>query len=357
MNNNTIPFSKVLYWVPFIMGLMVLGMNTRTGGTDLGGNIWSLEMAESDGILTLFAISNERPMLFYGIYVLIKQWIDITPLFYIACVSALHYWLYLFLIKKAIISENMSEISKRDVTILTLIIITAFNPLFLCINRYLMAVDVITLGLYLLSKKKYVISLFCLIVPILMHEGTKLLWIIIAISYILHRFVLPRIRSVKVRNIGIVLGCLVLYITGTSVFNVFANYLGANGLLSDKYMELYVETSAGDGDYAFVIKFMMLAAFIMLLSTILCNARHDFLNSLCITVLFAVSLFVNQKVFLVERMMMFIVPFMGLSALQVVSQRRYNYSTPSFYLILLLSVPCEFLFILYFQHKLLFAWL
>lgn len=350
-------FSKIIWLFPFVMGLMVLGMDTTREGTDLVSQTLALSLISQDSPIELLFASGERfHGLYYAIYAALYQWVSLSPIQFISVITICNFILFILLVKSYLKKTSIVNLSAQDVNRIMLIALTSFSPIYICIARNYFAITLLFAGILFLQKRKYIIAALFIIGSLNAHEGMKLIYAIFIVAFILKQFVLPYMTRRSIRQNFIVISCVLLLMFGPILFSVVGNYMAENDMISDKFEDLYISSAAGDGIYKYVLILSMLGSLYSLIISCLANKQNDWVNAVCIAGLFMICLLINQKIFYVQRIMMLMPLFIGLSLIEVFDNKNISFSG-NMLSVSLLSVPAIFLLQLFFWRNTFFSWL
>lgn len=351
-------FRKWVWCIPFLFGMMTLGMNYKKEGTDLVGQVYTLSFLSNEPPLELlFNFTSQHHGLYYAIYAYLYSLFGIEPISYIALIAFFYYFVFIFLLNKHIKNIEIDFLNKSDCTKLMLIAICSFSPIYICIARNLFAIVILLVALYAFKKKNWIIGCLLSVFAYISHEGLLLVFTLLILSGILNKLVLPKFNSIKTRNFVIIFVCIVLFFIGPHIFSMFGNYAMQNSITSEKYNDLYISSSAGDGFYKYVLILSMLGSLYALIVASLRNHSNNLVNSICITALFFVSALFEQKIFMVQRVMMFIPLFVGMSLLEVYQNKCMHFNIRNKDSILLLSCPAILLAQLFFWKNTFFGFI
>lgn len=351
-------FSKGLWLIPFIMGFMTLGMNYTKEGTDLVGQVYTLSFLANDNPLELLLnrlSPHHGP--YYAIYAYLYSVFKISPIAYIGLIAFLYYIVVLCILKQWIVRFSIGSLFGSDYTRLCIITICAFSPIYICIARNLLAITIFLIALSFIWNRKIIIGIALAILSYMTHEGMLLIIAVVVCAILLKVFVLPRFRNIQFRNIVIVTTCLVLLVLGPVIFSLVGNYAMSNDITSDKYNDIYISAEAGDGAFKYVLILSMLGTLYALLISSIKNHSNDIINVICITGLFFVCALFNQKIFYVQRLLMFLPVFIGCSLFDIYQTRSLHFKLNNIDSILLLSVPTIMFAQLFFWRSTFFSFL
>lgn len=356
--NKNFCLKKWVWSIPILFGMMTLGMNYQKEGTDLVGQVYTLSFLSKEQPLDLlFNITSQHHGLYYAIYAYLFSLFEIEPISYIALVAFAYYFIFVFLFDKHIKNIQIDFLHKSDCTKILIIAICSFSPIYICIARNLFAIVVLLVALYAFKKKFLTVGCLLSVIAYISHEGLLLIFTLLMLSLILNKFVLPKFNSVKTRNFMIIFVCIVLFFVGPFIFSLFGNYAMQNSITSEKYNDLYISSSAGDGFYKYVLILSMLGSLYALVVASLKNHSNNLINSICITALFFVFALFGQKIFMVQRVMMFIPLFVGMSLLEVYQSKKLHFNIRNKESILLLSCPAILLAQLFFWRNTFFSFM
>lgn len=347
-----------LVWViPFLMGLLTLGMDPTIEGTDLGGQVYNLGLSEMENPWSIIFDTDGRVFgLYYPLYIVFHRMIGLAPMQYIALISFTYYLLVLLILKWYINYNKCSYLRKSEQTYLVVFTVMSFSPIFICITRFLFAVNLVLLGFLLYVHRHRLIGVAIALSSIYAHEGMKMILAIIIVAFVLNKLWLARSKSIGLRNTIIISVSAALLVLGVVIFIFVGEVLVSNDMVSEKYTDLYITAGAGDGMYKVVILLAMAGTLAVLIANCLKYKKSDWLHCLCVASLFTICLLVNQKVFYVQRIMMFMPVFLGVSTIHVLGQ-DYSTSGKSVYRLILLSVPAICLAQFFFWRQIFFSWL
>lgn len=343
---------------PILFFLIALYGFKDSGGTDFDRQLYALQSYESADYYYMvenLLMENGRAVLYHIIYKFLHNLIGISPRFYIALITLAYFCLILSIMQNYIKKDS---ISKTTVSISNLCLFTllSFCPILFCISRNFCAVTFIYAGLFLMVKKKYILSLIPIILALFVHEGVKIMYAIMLIGGALYYFWLRKNRNYMVRNVIIIVTSIILVVFGSSMYSSFTTVFFDNGLLSEHYMDTYGTQTGGDGIYKTVIVLSMLGPLIFLFINCLMDKRNNLVYSFTVAGLFVTCLLYNQKIFLVQRIMIFMPVFIGLTSYQICSDHiRKNDGTIQLYKISMWLVPLNVLFQFVIQFKLFFG--
>lgn len=345
------------YLILFV--LIVLYGFHDSGGTDFDRQIDSLQSWENLDyyyIVEDAMMEKEQAVLFHIIYKFLHNLIGISPRFYIALITLVYFCLILSIMRNFSRKDSRGKISAVSLSNLCLFTLLSFCPILFCISRNFCAVTFLYAGLFLMIKKKYILSLIPIILAIFVHEGVKILYAIMLIGGALYYFWLRKNRNYMVRNVIIIVTSIILFVFGSSMFSSFTTVFFENGLLSEHYMDTYGTLRGGDGIYKTVIVLTMLGPLFFLFINCLVDKRNNLVYSITVAGLFVTCLLYNQKIFLVQRIMMFMPVFIGLTSYQICSDHiRKNDGIIQLYKISMWLVPLNILFQFVIQFKLYFG--
>lgn len=346
------------YWLfPILYFLMVwLTMTDNTDGTDFANQIYSLEITQNVNLN--FLLGSDFPFLYQLVYKYLYSLVGISPRFYIALLSFIYYCIIFYAMKKLANASEISKLNNKKLSLLVLFTCMCYSPSLICIARYHFAVILVVIGILIFQlNKKYIWRIFGILLAIIAyyaHEGIIIIYAILILAFILHRFCFSNILFKKLRTLIICSISLILFFIGPFLFSFITYSMSAEGLLSERYQESYAEASAGDGIYLLVLILCLFGSMLSLFITCLYDRKNNWITAICISGLFMTCLLFNQKFFLVQRVFMFMPLFIGLSCMQVLNNLKYG-SKYNIFILALLSVPAIYLCQLIVQHELFFA--
>lgn len=331
------------------MGLMTLGMNTKDGGTDIGAQIYLLSMVKGDNPISLMLdIDSTNHGLYFAVYSYLYSIINLSPIAYISLIAIVYYFLILVIMYKYARKSYSGYLYNSDYTKLILIAVCSFSPIYICVTRNLFAIILFLISLMMLFKKRYILSAMFAFLSYNTHEGMILIITMFLFAILLNKLVLPRFSNNKKRNAVILLVSVALLMVGPFIFSVIGGFAISNNITSDTYNEMYVTSSAGDGIYKRVLILSMLGSLYSLVYVSIKNRSNDIINAICISGLFFICALMNQKIFFVQRLMMFLPVFIGCSLISIYNSQRKHFNIINVDSFLLLSVPavlfCQFFF-------------
>lgn len=347
--------SYLVFLFPILFALMVLGMEIDySGGNDLSGQIYILQNIEGDNIIELLSNSN-KAILYSATYLLLNTILGVTPIVFIALIAILYFVLLILMCSKFFNINEGSHLTNNRASRLVFLSMLAFCPIFVCVSRYLFAIDLVLLGCLLFLSKHRLLGLTVAITAMFAHEGIKLIYSIPLLAFALHYFWLSKNKSITTRNIIIIVISLLLLVIGPTLFTSISSYMGNRGLISETYVESYVENLSGDKEYKFVIVLTMLGPLFVLFVNSIIDKKNDFLNCICISAVFIICLLYNQKIFYVQRIMMFMPIFIGFSSIRIMSAYVEQKKNMYIYSLILYSIPVIYLAQLYFTKSIFFG--
>ena len=346
------------YWFfPIMYFFMVLlTMNEHLDGIDFKNQIYTLESIKDTNIQNLPNNLNDAYLYLYT-YKVLYNICGISPRLFIALLSFIYFAILIKAIECFVYKYEVDKLNKSRLGQIALFTCLCYSPLFICIARFHFAVILVLIGLLILlwgnTTLKKILGITILISSYFAHQGISIIYALIILAYLLHRFWLSKSTNVINRNIIICLISLVLFITGPKVFGLVTALMGRYSLLSDRYVESYVETTSGDGLYLLVLVLSLLGTMVSLMLTTLCNRKNNWITALCVSGIFMTCLFYNQKFFFVQRIFMFMPLFIGLSVIQVIQNE--NSKKVDLLKIALFSVPAIYLCQLWIQRLFFFT--
>ena len=353
MNNNR--YNKVLWVIPFLMFLFTMGMNTQTTGTDLNGQVYSLSQIEgSDPLSFLFRNTDQMSGSYYTLYVILNNAFHIRPIVYISMIAFLFYFLFIYILL-SYSKKYTHTLGKNDITLIVLYSICSFSPIYICVSRFLFAINLLIISLILLYNKKYILGILLAILGENAHSGILLIILIIIVAFALRHLWLNKSNNRAIRNFIVIVTCFILLINGPLLFSIGGDFLSGSGFLSEKYDEIYLNATAGDGQYKVVIILSMLGALYVLLANCLLDKNNDLVYSIALSGLFFTCLLFNQKIFFVQRIMMIMPIFMGVTTMKICEQRRYHIGSNNVYTFSLIILPLILVAQLYFWRNTFFG--
>lgn len=332
-------------------------MNARGEGTDYGAQIFMLESVQNIP-LGMIVFTLEDAPLYFLVYKVLYSLIDVSPRFYIAILSFIYFSIVILSIERIASKYEFVRIRKNKLSALALFSCLCFSPSFICIARFHFAVIILLLGLltfiFARNHANRVLGLLLMLTAYYAHEGIVIIYALVLLSGFLYVFWLSKSRHQRLRNIWICLVSVVLFIIGPKIFSIATTIMGSHGLLNERYIDSYAQGDAGDGSYLLVLVLSLFGSMLSLFMTSLFDRKNNWITSICISGLFLMCLFFNQKFFYVQRIFMFIPLFIGLSCMQVLENEK-NKSKRQFFVFFLLSVPSIYLCQLVIENRLFFG--
>lgn len=356
--NNKIKLDWSVWAYVILFFLIVLYGFHDSGGTDFDRQLDMLQSRENvdySFMVEELMMENDQAVLYHIIYKFLHNLIGISPRFYIALIALAYFCLILSIMQNYFKKDS---ISKTTVSISNLCLFTllSFCPILFSISRNFCAVTFIYAGLFLMFKKKYILSLIPIILAFFVHKGVMIMYSIILIGGTLYYFWLRKNRNYIARNIIVIVTSIILFIFGSSMFSPITSVFFDYGMLSEHYMDAYGTQMAGDGIYKTVIVLSMLGPLFLLFINCLMDKRNNLVYSITVAGLFVICLLYNQKIFLVQRIMIFMPIFIGLTSYQICSDyNRKDVGAIQFYKQTMWLVPLNVLFQFVIQFKLFFG--
>lgn len=345
-------------WVyPILMFLIVVFGFVEQTGTDLGGQIHILRFYEDYSIMDMIRLNflDKEKIFFYLIYNFLHNTLGVQPRLYIG-LWVFAYFFFVVLILRTYLNNKDSGLRMNTISNLCVFTMLSLCPILFSISRNFCSVIFVYVGILLFLKRKYIIAIIPLVLSYFTHEGILVVFAIILMGFFIYRFWLRKNKNYNTRNTIIVILCIVFLLFGSTFFAPITNLLFSEGMLSEHYMDTYGTLAAGDGVYKLVIILSMLGALICLFANSLIDKRNDLVYGITVSGLFMVCLLYNQKIFYVQRIMMFMPLFIGLTSFQICAdQIKQQGRINPLYLITMLLVPANLLFQFVIQFNLYFG--
>lgn len=357
-NNRDINLYWYIWAYPILLFLIVLYSFKDSGGTDFNRQLASLLFYENDNLSFLLEdlIQNEERILFHIIYNVLHSFLGIKPRLYIASITFVYFCFMIFIMQVYCKRENHKVLSKKELSNICLFTLLCFCPIFFTISRNFLAITFLYLGILLFFQNKFVIATIPIILAIFVHEGISLMYAIMITGGLIYFIWLRKNKNYFIRNIVIISVSIFLLITGSSYFTSITTVWFENGLLSEHYMDSYGIQESGDGIYKLVIVLSMLGPLICLFVNCLIDKRNNIIYSIMVAGLFSICLLFNQKIFLVQRIMIFMPIFIGLTSYQICSDYIQRVGKISYlYLLFMILVPINVLFQFLIQFNMYFG--
>lgn len=335
-----IRISKICWLFPLLYSLMVcFTMSDSYEGSDFASQISMLQTyCESPELL----VDEENGKLYYIVYEKIHSIYPISPKVYIASSAFVYFSILLLFLNLFARNDSSLKLSKRSLSYIAIFTCMCYTPIFISVSRYHMSVILVLLGVLIFFYKKHIISgLLCVLmcwIAYMMHEGILLIYIILLLAFMLHYLWFSWMHDVAVRNLFIFFASLAFLYLGPYIYRQFTIILTNYNLLSERYVESYVNIDAGDGSYLLVIVLCMLGPIVSLFLASFYNYRKNWVESICVSALFITCCIAPQKFFLVQRIFMFLPFFIGLSTVQIIGSYKSGLAK-DFYILMLLLVP------------------
>lgn len=343
---------------PILFFLIALYGFKDSGGTDFERQISILNSFEYGNLSFSFSnlLNNEEKTLYQSIYVVLNQLLGISPRLYIALITFVYFSLILLLLRYFCSTADFGNSSAKFLSNLCVFTCLCFCPVLFAISRNLCAVVFLYAGLLFVLKKRYIIGLVLGFSAYFVHEGILIMYSILVLGWALYYFWIRKSRNYFTRNLIIIIISAVLLLLGSSFFSSITSFWFESGLLSEHYMDSYGTQTGGDGIYKTVIVLSMLGPLICLFANCLVDRQNSLIYSISVAGLFVICLLYNQKIFLVQRIMIFMPVFIGLTSYQICSYYiRQKGVIDLFYWFIMLLVPINLLFQFVIQFKLYFG--
>ena len=356
-NKNTLKWYIWSYIVLFFF--IVLYGFQDSGGTDFERQLFALRSYEKENITYMIKVllwENDQKVLYHIIYNFLHNLIGIGPRLYIALITLAYYCLLIAILYYYSKKDYTKKSESINVSELCFFTVLSSCPILFTISRNFFAVTFLYIGFLLLVKKKYLLALIPIILALFVHEGIKIMYAIMAIGFALYYFWLKKSKSNFIRNVIIITVSVALFVVGSSSFSAITSFGFEQGLLSENYMDRYGTSKAGDGIYKFVIVLSMLGSLICLFVNCLLDKRNNLIYGVTVAGLFVICLLYNQKIFLIQRIMMFMPIFIGLTSYQICSDyKRKEGEIKQLYILIMWLVPLNVLFQFAIQFNLYFG--
>ena len=344
---------------PILYFFMVwMTMAAPNEGTDFANQIFMLESVQKMPLIFIF--NENGPFLYFLVYKVLYSIIDISPRFYIALLAFIYFSIILLMVEKMANHYNVLRLNRKSLSYLAIFTCLCYSPLYICIARFHFAVLLVIVGvlLFILKKNKLwkILGILITFLAYYAHEGIMIIYAIILLSYFLQKFWLDSImgHNLILRNIVVCSISITLVVFGPLLFTSITSIMGNYNLINERYTESYVGASAGDGVYLLVLVLSLFGSILTLFITSLYDRRNNWITAFCISGLFIMCLFYNQKFFFVQRIFMFMPLFIGLSCMQVLEDLKPS-SKRLFFNFLLFSVPLIYLCQLVIQRGIFFG--
>lgn len=325
-------------------------------GTDFLNQIFMLESVQT--IPVSFILDSDEPVLYLLVYKILYSHIGISPRFYIAILSFVYFSIIFFSVKKVANIYNYCYITPKELSYIAVFTCLCYSPLFICIARFHFAILFVLIGLLLFIFSESSIckigGVFIGLLAYKAHEGIIIIFTLILLAYVLHKFWLSKNTNYIFRNKIICIISVFLFVLGSHIFKITTKYMVDEALLSNRYSESYVNVDAGDGAYLLVLVLSLFGSILSLFVTILYDRKNNWITAFCVAGWFMFCLYYNQKFFFVQRVFMFMPLFIGLSCMQVLDNFE-NIKQKYLYIFFLLSVPAIYLCQLFIQRNLFFG--
>lgn len=326
-------------------------------GTDFGGQIYALRYYEDYSIMDMIHLIffEEEKVLFYLIYNILHNTLGVQPRLYIGLL-VFTYYLFAVLILRTYYSNKDLRLPVNTASYLCVFTMLSLCPILFAISRNFCSVIFVYVSVFLFIKRKYIAATIPLALSYFTHEGILVIFAIILLGFFLYRYWFRKNRNYNTRNTIIVILCIVFLLFGSTFFAPITNLLFSEGILSEHYMDTYGTLAAGDGAYKLVIVLSMLGVLICLFANSLIDKRNDLVYGITVSGLLMVCLLYNQRIFYVQRIMMFMPLFIGLTSFQICAdQIKQQGRINPLYLITMLLVPANLLFQFVIQFNLYFG--
>lgn len=351
--------NKICWLFPILFFLMVwLTMEVPNEGTDLAAQLDKMESVQGEPLC--YFEDQDEPVLFYLLYNVLYSKLEISPRFYLASLSFIYFAIILLVIERYNTITNIWRLSRYNISLISIFACLCYCPILISVARFHFAVLCVIIGIlpFIFNKKILwkILGIIFAILAYYAHEGIIIIYAIILLAFIIRYLWLNTFlgRDFFVRNIIILFVSIVLFASGPFVFSIISSVLNRYDLLSERYVESYVNPASGDGDYLLVIVLCLFGSILSLLITSLYDRRNNWVTALCIAGLFMTCMFFNQKIFYVQRIFMFMPLFIGMSCKQVLSDLKSG-DKRNIYIFLLLSVPAIYICQLVIQNKYFFS--
>ena len=348
---------RYIWLYPILMFLTTVFGFVAMKGTDLGGQLYALRFYEDYSIMDMIRLNflEEEKILFYLIYNFLHVALGVQPRLYIG-VWVITYFLFVVLILRTYLNNKDLGLRMNTASNLCVFTMLSLCPILFTISRYFSSVVFVYVSILLYLKRKYLAAIIPLVLSYFTHEGILVIFAIISLGFFLYRFWLRKNKNYNIRNTIIVILCIVFLLLGSTYFATITGFLYSEGVLSEHYMDTYGTMAAGDGVYKLVIVLSMLGPLICLFANSLIDKRNDFVYGITVSGLLMVCLLYNQKIFYVQRIMMFMPLFIGLTSFQICAdQIKQQGKINPLYLIIMLLVPANLLFQFVIQFNLYFG--
>lgn len=355
---RVIKLNWYVWLYPILFFLIALYGFKDSGGTDFERQISILNSFEYENLSFSFSdlLKNEEKTLYQSIYVVLNQLLGISPRLYIALISFAYFSLIIFLSRYYYTTNNLGNLNRNFYSNLCVFTCLCFCPILFAISRNLCAVVFLYAGLLFVLKKRYIIGLVLGFSAYFVHEGILIMYSILVLGWALYYFWIRKSKNYYLRNLIIIIVSVILLLLGSSFFSSITTVFFDNGMLSEHYMDTYGTQMAGDGIYKTVIVLSMLGPLICLFANCLIDRQNSLIYSISVAGLFVICLLYNQKIFLVQRIMIFMPVFIGLTSYQICSYYiRQKGVIDQFYWFIMLLVPINLLFQFVIQFKLYFG--
>lgn len=358
---RTVRFNWYIWLYPILFFLIAsVGFND-SGGTDYDRQVYYLQLYENEDLSFMFEklLNNEEKVFFHIIYIVLHRAIGITPRPYIALNTFVYFSLIVFLISKYVRNDNqknMTYLTNKNLSNLCVFTFLSLCPVLFAICRNFCAITFVYIGLLLILNRKFIFALIPFVIAYLTHEGILLIFFILIIGWGCYYLWIRKSKMRNIRNLIIILVSVFLLIFGSSYFSSITSLFFNTGLLSEHYMDTYGAQASGDGAYKMVVVLSMLGPLICLFVNCLMDRRNNLIYGISVAGLFVICLLFNQKIFLVQRIMIFMPIFIGLTSYQICSDFiQKKGAIPISYYILMLLVPVNVLFQFIIQFHLFFG--
>lgn len=351
------------YWYvwlyPILFFLIVLLGFKESGGTDFPAQIYSLQIYEKESLLYMVVNllwENDEKVFYHIIYNVLHKFFYIGPRLYIALITFAYFGLLTFILLRVIRNDNLNNLTNKSLSVLCVFTFLCFCPVLFAVTRNLCAILFLYAGLLFIFKKDYFIALFPLIVAFFVHEGIIIMYSILIIGWALYYFWIRKSKNNIFRNLIVIAISVFLLVTGSSYFSPITSFFFNQGMLSEHYMDTYGTQKSGDGIYKTVIMLTMLGPLLCLFVNCLIDKRNNLIYGITVAGLFVICLLYGQKVFMVQRIMIFMPVFIGLTSYQICSDyKRKEGRINQLYMIIMWLVPLNVLFQFVIQFKLYFG--
>ena len=194
---------RYIWLYPAIFFLIVVFGMRETRGTDLGAQLYTLESFGNENlsslIESLFSEESEF-VLYHVIFNILHNLLGISPRLYIGFITLAYFVLLIFMMKELFKTEMYRNLSRSMLNGICLFTILSLFPVLVTISRNFCAVVFVYASILFFMKKRYIIAFIPLLLALWVHEGIKLMYVILIMGLLLYYFWFRNVRNILIRN-------------------------------------------------------------------------------------------------------------------------------------------------------------